>query len=309
MLAVYLALTILVIVPGSFLLHADQAVVNLHFGGHHASWLPWVKVITGFGQRWIITDILQVVFVLACLRARSIRPMVYFVTALILINGSVGVVKTLIGRLGPFHQTDPHAIFVFGGNIYPSGHVSNAVSMFGVLAMAVPRYRRPLTVLAIAASLGVGFGTLFMRMHWFSDVLAGWVAGLLVLLTLPTLVPWVERFAEQIVVWGRDAVHQHPRLHRRAHAVLACAMRIVPADPDYWLTARERRRGVASHRARPGEHRARCRRLPPAVRIEPAAAQRPDPDSEFASWPAQDAAESPVSGDPAAGHDRQPAIR
>ena len=59
-------------------------------------------------------------------------------TALVLLNVSVGVVKYAIGRLGPMHGTDSdvHDIFA-GGNIYPSGHVSTAVVLYGLLASVI----------------------------------------------------------------------------------------------------------------------------------------------------------------------------
>jgi len=286
----YVALTVLVLIPNTPVLHLDQWILYRRIPSRNPELNPWAHFVVGFGQRWIITYILQLVFIWACFRARSFRPMAYFVTALVLLNGSVGVVKNITGRIGPAHQEDVHKIFVFGGDIYPSGHVSNAVIMFGVVAMAIPRYRRALIGLTLFAAVGVAASTIVLRTHWLSDIFGGWLAGALVLLAMPSVMPWADRFADQVVGWTRNAVHRRPRLHRVAHAVLAFGMRVIPADPDYWLTPAQRRardRGAAVR----GSHRAELavearRSAPEAPKATAAPAEAFD---EFASWPATDA--------------------
>jgi hypothetical protein len=40
-------------------------------------------------------------------------------------------------------------------------------------------------------------GTVYLRTHWFSDVVGGWLAGALVLLSMPTVLPYAERWTDQ----------------------------------------------------------------------------------------------------------------
>lgn len=72
------------------------------------------------------------------------------------------------------------------GYSFPSGHSSNAVTLYGSLA-AHERKRRVLWVLAIALPLLVGFSRVFVGVHYPTDVLGGWVLGVLVVLLVPFL--------------------------------------------------------------------------------------------------------------------------
>ncbi|MDA5282854.1 MULTISPECIES: phosphatase PAP2 family protein [unclassified Streptomyces] len=65
---------------------------------------------------------------------------------------------------------------------YPSGHAMTATVVCGLLLWLMPRkVARPVlygawTVAAVSV-LGVGFTRLYLGVHWFSDVLAGWLLG------------------------------------------------------------------------------------------------------------------------------------
>jgi membrane-associated phospholipid phosphatase len=67
---------------------------------------------------------------------------------------------------------------------YPSGHSMGAVIGYGMLAYALvlPQRSRPRRIVAIlvlvALVLGIGFSRMYLRAHWFSDVIGGWSIGL-----------------------------------------------------------------------------------------------------------------------------------
>lgn len=118
-------------------------------------------------------------------RRRSLRPLLQFLVAIALLNVSVGAVKLAVGRLGPSATSHVHQVFD-GGDIFPSGHTSNAVVTYGTVALNARRPRALVAWLAGALSLTIGLGTIFLETHWATDVLGGWLAGLAVLLALPT---------------------------------------------------------------------------------------------------------------------------
>ncbi len=86
---------------------------------------------------------------------------------------------------------------------YPSGHSMGSAIGFGMLGyvMLLPqrrRARRIITILSIAAViLMVGFSRMFLRAHWFSDVIGGWTIGLA---WLCFGLGWLERYRRRRVL-------------------------------------------------------------------------------------------------------------
>jgi membrane-associated phospholipid phosphatase len=178
---------------------------------------PWVLKYVMLGQRGPSSHVAFVYLVYRAVRLRSWRPLVLFITALTMLNVTVGAIKLATGRLGPALTTHPRAVFD-GGDIFPSGHTSNAVVIFGVLAMVAIEYRRAWIALAIFVSTTVGLSTIFLDTHWVTDVLGGWLAGVLVLLALPATYALVEQWTFRITLavtewfnptpatWARPAI-------------------------------------------------------------------------------------------------------
>ena len=201
-LAAYVALTILVVVY-SPVLTLDKSIFDLHLQTRAPGYKRAIEDYVMLGQRGPATLLFLPFFFWAAWRQRSTRPLVQLVTALVLLNFTVGVVKYAVGRIGPFYQSNVHDVFV-GGNIYPSGHVSNAVVLYGLVAWQLPpRFRKAAIALAAWICLSVGLGTVYLRTHWFSDVVGGWLAGSLVLLSLPTAMPTTQRWTDSGTAWLR----------------------------------------------------------------------------------------------------------
>lgn len=149
------------------------------------------------GQRGPATLLFLPYFIWTALRLRSARPLVMLGVALVLLNVSVGLVKIAVGRIGPRETSHYYDVFM-GGNIYPSGHVSNAVVLYGLIAWISLRHRTVFSWIAAWIAVSVGAGTVLINTHWFSDVVGGWMAGGLVLLALPWFVPTAERVVSRV---------------------------------------------------------------------------------------------------------------
>ncbi len=197
----YLLLT-LGIVFHSPVLTLDADLFGLNLRQNHSDWKPWVTVVELFGQRGPATLVFLPLFVWMAWRGRTTRPLVMLGASLILLNLSVGVVKLATGRLGPRQTSGTHDVFV-GGNIYPSGHVSNAVVLYGLIAILAVNHRKIIAVLAVLLSVAVGLGTVYLDTHWFSDVVGGWFAGVLVLLALPSIMPTAQRWTDSLIARAR----------------------------------------------------------------------------------------------------------
>ncbi|GAA1374425.1 phosphatase PAP2 family protein [Streptomyces beijiangensis] len=144
-------------------------------------------------------------------------------------GGLVGLlVKTVVERTRPSLE-DPvaHA----PGFSFPSGHAMTATTSFAVLLLVlvpmVPRALRALCwCIAVVSVLGVGFTRIALGVHWFSDVMGGWLLGLAVV----ALTTWAFE------AWRADAGLGPTRLRQGLEPELT------GAHPEPGSTGREPRR-------------------------------------------------------------------
>ncbi|MGY0066422.1 phosphatase PAP2 family protein [Streptomyces sp. QTS137] len=215
-------------------------------------------------------------------RQHTLRPLLALAVSLLLLNVTVGAAKYGMGRLGPHYATEIGSNEMWlGGSIFPSGHTANAVVTWGILAYlaSTPWARRWLSALSAVTSLGVGLSTVYIGTHWLSDVLLGWVAGLLILLALPWFEPLIARAEDRIFGW-RDHWRDRGQARRGRTALTApAATALVMLKP---LTGREgsaapepvsasRSAGRPPARLTPGPHSTRGERTP----VTPAGSRRP----------------------------------
>ncbi|MFI9153475.1 phosphatase PAP2 family protein [Streptomyces sp. NPDC053367] len=217
-------------------------------------------------------------------RQRTLRPLLAFGMALLLLNITVGAVKYGLGRSGPHYATEVGSNemwhwFEAGSDIFPSGHTANAVVTWGILAYlaSTPWTRRWLSALSAVLSLSVGLTTVYLGTHWLSDVLLGWAAGLLVLLALPWFEPLISR-AESLLPALRDrwTGRRTGPVPVPAPAPVLASVRTGDEDGDA-TPVRETIPSAAARTPRnpvylaPGPHTVRSERTP----VTPAGSRRP----------------------------------
>ncbi|MFD4357672.1 phosphatase PAP2 family protein [Nocardia sp. NPDC058518] len=102
----------------------------------------------------------------------------------------VWVIKRLVGR----HRPPETSRLVFEPSLsYPSGHTLGSTVVVGIVAIVlVPQItkhwlRTAATVLAVAFPVAVGLSRIYLGVHWTTDVLAGWIIGLLWLVLCVTV--------------------------------------------------------------------------------------------------------------------------
>jgi membrane-associated phospholipid phosphatase len=137
--------------------------------------------IDDLGLRWVTATALLVAAAFIGWRFKSFRPFNLSLLSLIFLNGVVGLSKLIIGRTKPRLQLD---LLHSGGLSFPSGHASNALLSWGLLAYLIFRYtqRDPfhgmqLTWLAILMTFAVAAVSLIRDTHWLSDLLGGIFLG------------------------------------------------------------------------------------------------------------------------------------
>ena len=91
-----------------------------------------------------------------------------------------GIFKSFFRRQRPDLWASPDRPMDYS---YPSGHSMSAISFYGLLAIYFTRFFAiPILVTAAIASLIsllVGFSRVYLGVHWPTDVLSGWLAGLI----------------------------------------------------------------------------------------------------------------------------------
>jgi len=109
------------------------------------------------------------------------RPLNLAMISLLSLNLVVGSFKIVLGRTKP---RDGFDLLHAGGMSYPSGHASNAVLSWGILAYLIYRYAkvdryqgRLASAGVVLISLTVCVVSLIRHTHWFSDLLGGLFVG------------------------------------------------------------------------------------------------------------------------------------
>jgi membrane-associated phospholipid phosphatase len=152
------------------------------------SWIDFVLMrIDDLGLRGLTATALMIAAIYIARRFKTWRPLNLAILSLIALNLTVGLAKLLIGRTKPTLNVD---LIYAGGLSYPSGHASNALLSWGVLAYLIYRYAhvdryrgRLASTGVVLISLSVCVVSLFRNTHWLSDLVGGLFigAGLLVM--------------------------------------------------------------------------------------------------------------------------------
>jgi membrane-associated phospholipid phosphatase len=117
-------------------------------------------------------------------RRRALRPLARAVLAVALLTAVVYAFKYGAGRTAPAF---PGSFFHRGGESFPSGHVANAVVVWGVVRWQAVAYRlapwlqRAAAVLSVAGPAVAGLAMVALDFHWVTDAVAGATAGIVVL--------------------------------------------------------------------------------------------------------------------------------
>jgi undecaprenyl-diphosphatase len=93
--------------------------------------------------------------------------------------GLYNIVKPVVGQPRP-----PAALWIghFGGAGFPSGHATQGVAFYGMLAVLLSiglslRARTFLWAGAGLVAIAIGASRIYLGAHWLSDVLAGYALG------------------------------------------------------------------------------------------------------------------------------------
>lgn len=126
----------------------------------------------------------------------SIRVITISISSLVLML----ILKQLFQRKRPLSPLLKAA----KGLSFPSGHAIMAVTFYGLLVYILQHtiesgwLRILLTILLIILALLIGFSRVYLRVHYASDVLGGFIIGLLWLLISLAVIKWLEGYVHSV---------------------------------------------------------------------------------------------------------------
>jgi membrane-associated phospholipid phosphatase len=140
-----------------------------------------LRRLDDLGLRSLTATVLLIAASYIAYKFKTWRPLNLAMISLLSLNLVVGAFKIILGRTKP---RDGFDLLHAGGMSYPSGHASNAVLSWGILAYLIYRYAkvdryqgRLATSGVILISLTVCVVSLIRHTHWFSDLLGGLFVG------------------------------------------------------------------------------------------------------------------------------------
>ena len=163
---------------------ADRSIYEALYAGHRPVLLIVARALTFFGEPTLLIGASAIAGLWLWHRGRGRAGLVLIAVTL---TGRLfsEAQKYWIARVRP--DVEPHLVVV-KTNSFPSGHAASSMIFYLALAIILAghgRHRFAAAAAAIALSLLIGTSRVMLGVHWPSDVVGGWVFGLLwVMLTL-----------------------------------------------------------------------------------------------------------------------------
>ena len=146
---------------------------------------PFVWAVTQLGGRATILGVLTILVGYIGWTRRTWVPLLRVLLALGTLTLGVYALKHGTGRTAPGHPDE--VFFHLDGASFPSGHVANAVIMWGVARWLAVEYGLPARAqrafwwLSIAAPVATGLSMVSLDFHWVTDAVVGGAVGIVLL--------------------------------------------------------------------------------------------------------------------------------
>ena len=140
--------------------------------------------LTQAGGRGFLLIVLAGLVGYLAVRRRTLLPLARVVLALALLTTVVYAFKWGAGRTAPAY---PGSFFHRDGASYPSGHVANAVLMWGIARWQAVEFGLPALVqrtfwfLSVLGPVVAGVAMVALDFHWVTDAVVGLAVGVLLL--------------------------------------------------------------------------------------------------------------------------------
>ena len=171
--------TMAFLVTGNQIIHFDQAIISFIQRLETPLLTKIMKFFTfiGAGSSIKILALISIIVLFFIFKHRS--ELILFTVVLIVSHYLFRVLKQLFQRARP----DLHRLIEIGGYSFPSGHATNAITVYGILSFLLWRHiptrwgRTLLVFFSIIFIFSIGFSRIYLGVHYPSDVIAGYFVG------------------------------------------------------------------------------------------------------------------------------------
>jgi membrane-associated phospholipid phosphatase len=189
---VVVSLLVGVLVSADLLAHGPSERLDLRVSEIVSDWglrdtpaYPAVWVVTQIGGRVTILVVLAVLIGYLFWRRGAWLPAARVLLALGLLTAGVYAIKHGLGRTAPAF---PGSYFFHSDGVsFPSGHVANAVLMWGVARWQAVEFGLPPAVqrtfwwLSVVGPVATGLAMVSLDFHWVTDAVVGAAVGIVLL--------------------------------------------------------------------------------------------------------------------------------
>lgn len=178
------------------IVHFDHSVITYVQGLESPNLTAIMKFFTYVGSAVSIVplSILVIIFLYKVLKFR--HELILFVFVMVGANALFFLLKQFFHRARP----DLHRLIEVGGYSFPSGHATNACTLYGILTFLLWRHiptrwgRTILIIVSIIMILAIGTSRIYLGVHYPSDILAGYAVSVL---WLTISIYFFQRFQEK----------------------------------------------------------------------------------------------------------------
>lgn len=157
----------------------DRSVWEWSVTNRTDAWTRTMKTVTVLGDT-VTTTLVAVLVTIALLALRQTRAAVLVGAGSLIGYGLMVALKHLVGRQRPPAEAGLLDIDTFS---MPSGHAMTATIVYGLIAVAGyhgsswVRAHRLVLLVAPVLAMAIGWSRVYLGVHWMTDVVAGWLLG------------------------------------------------------------------------------------------------------------------------------------
>ncbi|MEK7200891.1 MAG: phosphatase PAP2 family protein [Patescibacteria group bacterium] len=171
----------------------DQTVLNF-FANNMVDWLIFVMLVITYLGNFVMVGVLTFLSAISFyIHKHTARILPLFVS----VGGSsitVYILKNIFDRARPIG-----GLYSELTSSFPSYHATAAIALYGFFLYTIWKYdkhylKKPLIIFLLILIVSIGASRLYLGVHYLSDVLVGYVVGLIWLLLSIKLHKYILRF-------------------------------------------------------------------------------------------------------------------